>query len=214
MRFDAAYAEEIYLREGTQVLLRPIRPDDGPMLLRAFERLSPLSRYRRFLGPKTKLTEAELSYLTHVDGIRHFALGAVRLEVTRETDGLGIARFVTIAPGVAEPAVAVIDEMQGKGLGRALMERLHDAAIERGIERFQAEVLKANAPMMSVFEHIGAIRVVGEDEEVVRVEIQLTAPGGAPSPEPAHGALHRFLTLAAREVITLRGVLKESHERR
>ncbi len=210
MRFDTTYSEEVYLRDGTQVLLRPVRPDDAPRLQRGFERLSPISRYRRFLGPKKELTDNELAYLTHVDGVKHFALVAIRLEVTRETDGLGIARFVTTAPGVAEPAVAVIDEMQGKGLGRVLVERLHEAAIERGIVRFTAEVLETNTPMRAILDHLGPSAVMSEGAGVVRVEIKLSAPAGTPAPEPAQGVLYRFLTLAAREVVTLRGVLKET----
>ncbi len=210
MKFDATYSEEIWLRDGTQVLLRQIRPDDAPGLLRAFERLTPLSRYRRFLGPKEGLTASELSYLTEVDGVRHFALIAIRLEVARETDGLGIARFVTIAPGVAEPAVAVIDEMQGKGLGRALLERLHDAALERGIVRFSAEVLETNTPMRAIFEHLGPTVTATEGDGVVRVEIALTPQGDPPHPEPGRGTLYRFLQLAARGAIALRGVLKDS----
>ncbi len=210
MKFDANYSEEVSLRDGTQVLLRPIRPDDAPMLLRAFERLSPHSRYLRFLGPKTALTASELSYLTHVDGVRHFALAAIRLEVARETDGLGIARFVTTSPGVAEPAVAVIDEAQGKGLGRVLLERLHDAAVERGIVRFSAEVLESNTPVIAILEHLGPTAVAREGDGVVRVDISLAGAVHAPSPEPAHGTLYRFLTLAARGAIELRGVLKDS----
>ena len=210
MRFDAAYSEEITLRDGTQVLLRPVRPDDAPMLLRAFERLSPHSRYLRFLGPKAGLSASELSYLTHVDGVRHFALAAIRLEVARETDGLGIARFVTTAPGIAEPAVAVIDEMQGKGLGRALLERLHEAALERGIVRFSAEVLETNTPVISILEHLGPTAVASEGEGVLRVDISLAGAGSEGAPAPAHGTLYRFLSLAARGAVVLRGVLKDS----
>src|SRR6266568_8681079 len=76
-RFDGRYRETALLRDGSRVVLRLVRPDDKALLRRGFERLSPESRYRRFMSAKSQLTDAELAYLTEVDGWSHFALGAV-----------------------------------------------------------------------------------------------------------------------------------------
>ena len=91
--------------------------------------LSPLSRYRRFLAPKPRLSPSELRYLTEVDGRDHVALVAVAPR-TPPTAWSGVGRFVRLAeaPDTAEFAIVVADDWQGRGLGRALAERLAAAA--------------------------------------------------------------------------------------
>ena len=93
MRFDDSYREEIRLRNGDVVLLRPIRPDDKELLLGAFARLSGRSRYSRFLSPRKGFTDGELEFLTEVDGISHFAIGAARI-LERRVRGRGCRRTV------------------------------------------------------------------------------------------------------------------------
>src|SRR4051812_14874359 len=142
--FTADYVEHATLRDGTRVLLRLVTPDDKELLKRGFDGWSHASRYARFFVPKQRLTDDELAYLCEVDQESHFALGAVR-EGDGEPRGLGIARFIRLAdvedaPVTAEAAIAVSDEMQGKGLGRLLFQRLVDAAGERGIAQFRCEV--------------------------------------------------------------------------
>ena len=65
--FTRDYAEQAVLRDGTRVRLRLIRPDDKALLHDGFERLSPASRYLRFLAPKAALSDDELRYLCEVD---------------------------------------------------------------------------------------------------------------------------------------------------
>ena len=88
------------------------------------------------MAPKARLTEGELRYLTDVDGVDHFAIGAARRHLMSKDEGVGSARFVRIAeePDTAEPAVTVIDSYQGKGLGSILLQRLIEAAWERSFE--------------------------------------------------------------------------------
>jgi GNAT superfamily N-acetyltransferase len=144
------------LRDGTKVLIRPITPDDKTLLLGGFERLSEQSRYRRFLAPVPKLTDAQLRYLTEVDHDSHEAVVAV--DADRPWDGFGVARYVRLdaEPEVAEAAVTVIDEYQGRGLGTLLLVLLARTAIERGIRRFRAYVLEENKPMRDLLESLGA----------------------------------------------------------
>lgn len=80
----------IALRDGTRVVIRPIRPEDKEALLRGFEQLSEHSRYRRFFTDKGRLSPAELRYLTEVDQVDHVALAAATEDESR---GLGVARF-------------------------------------------------------------------------------------------------------------------------
>jgi len=105
------------LRDGTPVLVRPIRPDDKELIRQGFDRLSPASRYRRFLSPVDELSDAELRYLTEIDYVDHFAWAALRAD--RPNEGIGVARYIRLKeePEVAEAAVTVLDEYQGKGLG-------------------------------------------------------------------------------------------------
>ncbi len=144
--FDTHWDERAVLSDGRRVELRLLRPDDAPLLAQGFEKLSPESRYRRFHGVRGQLTERELKYFTEIDGENHFALGAVD---ARTGEGLGVARFVRLPlePRIAEPAVTVIDSAQKKGLGTLLLQRLAQAAQERGIESFRCFVLESNEPM-------------------------------------------------------------------
>jgi len=178
------FRESHTLGDGTRVVLRHIRPDDAPELARDFERLSPESRYRRFFGGMTHLSEAALRYLTEVDGKDHVAIVATCDSPDLKTEtGLGVARFVRLhdEPTVAEAAVTVVDDMQRQGLGRLLAATLAIAAHERGIRTFRAEVLADNEPMVSLLHEVGA-RALATDAGVVTFDIPLepwkNQPGG------------------------------------
>ena len=178
--FDAAYSERALLVDGTAVTLRLVRPGDKELFLEAWERLSPESRYRRFLSPKPVLTDAELRYLTELDHVDHLAIGAA-VDRGSTTQGLGVARFVRIAgsPDAADVAVTVVDDVQRKGLGRLLLSRLIAAARERGIERFVCDVLATNNPMRALIRSLapGVTEVL--DGSTFRVEMPL---GGSRTP--------------------------------
>ncbi len=147
-KFDEAYSEEVVLSDGMRARLRMLRPEDKHLIEDGFLKLSDRARYLRFFAAKERLTEEELRYLTEIDGVNHFAIGATRLEGHREIDGLGIARFVRLPRDAetAEPAVTITDEAQKKGLGTLLAARLIAAAAERGIKRFRFEMLESNDP--------------------------------------------------------------------
>ena len=111
------------LRDGTRVLIRQIEPDDKQAILEGFEHLSDESRYRHFLTPTPRLTEAQLRYLTEVDHDTHEAVIAFAEETG---EPLGVARYVRFAddPADAEPAVTVVDAWQKRGLGSLLLEEI------------------------------------------------------------------------------------------
>src|ERR1700730_6834344 len=111
------------LRDGSLVEIRPLGPSDKRGLAAGFQRLSELSRYRRFLSPTAQLSDKQLRYLTDIDHHDHEALVAID-PATR--DGLGVARYVRsrARPDEAEFAVAVADDWQQRGLGTALLRRL------------------------------------------------------------------------------------------
>jgi len=154
------------------VVVRPIGPDDKRRLSDAFERSSPESRYRRFLSPTNKLQSSQLRYLTEIDHHRHEGIQAVD---PHTDDGVGVARFVRSPedPSLAEVAVAVDDEWQGRGLGTVLLHDLAARAREEGIKRFSASVLAENKPMIGAFHKLGEVRVTGRDTGVVELLIEL-----------------------------------------
>ncbi len=205
MFFDADYQEPAVLRDGTEIRLRLIRADDKDLLRRGFLGLSPESRYRRFFSPKQDLSADELRYLTEVDGVRHFALGAV---TTDGTDGLGVARFIQLdgEPGLAEAAIAVADHAQGRGLGSLLFQRLVAAAIERGVTRFRCEMLGTNAGMAELVRSLATEASVEVSSGVVRMEFGLPAlgPDHPAADPPREAALYRLFELIAKGAIEWR----------
>jgi GNAT superfamily N-acetyltransferase len=145
MRIDPGYSELHRLSDGTEVRLRLLRASDRGKLAAGFRRLSPESRYRRFFSPMPKLSERMLRQLTQTDDWDHLAI--IAEPVARDgAAALGVARYVRQrdTPETAEASVAVIDEMQRKGLGRLLLTTLVEAARERGIHRFRASILAEN----------------------------------------------------------------------
>ncbi len=155
-RYDESYEETVQLSDGQRVDLRLMRPSDKRMLLDGFENLSPDSRYARFMAPKSTLTERELRYLTEVDGINHFAVGAIRRHMVSKDEGVGSARFVRLSdqPDTAEAAVTVLDDFQGKGLGSIMLQRLIEAAWERDIRWFRNELLAENTASRRMIESL------------------------------------------------------------
>lgn len=182
-RFDFDYQERAVLFDGTEVVMRLVRPEDAPLLLEAFGHLSFESRVQRFLTPKTRLTAREVEYLTDIDGDQHLAIGAMSLE---NHLGVGVARFIRLSdrPRVADVAVTVIDEFQGNGLGTLLLWRLIEAADERGITALHFDVMAENRPMMQLLHDIAP----GAREEissgVATVEIRLNDMVSPPALPP------------------------------
>ncbi|MBI5478070.1 MAG: GNAT family N-acetyltransferase [Deltaproteobacteria bacterium] len=204
MRFDQGYKEDVTLSDGTAVRLRCVRPSDKGLLLEGFDRLSPESRYRRFFTEKAGLSEADLRYLTEVDGVRHFALGALCRDEAGRQQGIGVTRFVSLDGEVAEPAVAVIDDMQGKGLGRILFHRLVAAAVERGIQRFSAEVLATNDPMRAILGEVSLDYGRVSDAGVLVIDVPL---GALPHDHPHRNPLYQLLRYAAQGMVVARRAL-------
>lgn len=201
--FTHDYVEHTELRSGLRVRLRMIRPDDRELLRAGFERLSPASRYARFLTPKASLSEDDLHYLCDVDQENHIAIGAVRDD--DPTVGVGIARCIRVAeqPDTAEAAIAVTDEVQRQGLGSLLGLRLIAAAEEVGIRRFRCEVLGSNTAMVRLLEQIAPDRRCASRSGVMSIEIDLppVSPTEQPAGAPTHSAVYRLFRAAAQNAI-------------
>jgi RimJ/RimL family protein N-acetyltransferase len=172
-------AQTTVLRDGSVVLIRPVRPADAELLAEGFERLSPESRRLRFLTAKEALRPGELRYLTDVDHHDHEAIGALDLATGQ---GAGIARYLrdTKDRRTAEIAVTIVDGWQGRGLGTELVARLAERARAEGIERFVALTAGVNVAMGLLLRHMGGT-VLAREFGTVEYELDLT---GITEPEP------------------------------
>src|SRR5687767_5865036 len=147
LRYSERFRQTEQLTDGTRVRLRLVQPTDKALFKRGLQRMSPQSRYRRFLAYRDHLSESELVYLTELDHWDHLAIGC-----TARREGIGVARFIRLAdqPDTAEAAIVVVDAYHGKGLGKILLGHLAAAARERGISRFRCDVLVDNTPMRAL----------------------------------------------------------------
>ncbi len=210
MHFNSGYSETVALRDGSEVVLRLVRPDDKSLFSRGLGDLSSESRYLRFFTSKSHLNDRELHYLTEVDQQHHFAMGAVRVASDGSEQGLGVARFVAFEDReVAEPAIAVVDAMQGKGLGRLLFLRLLAAARERGVLQFRCEVLTENKAMRDLLRQLSpdALERDEGDHVVVKMPIPALAASVPMHTDEARGPSYRVFRLAAEQMLRLRRAL-------
>ncbi|MGI8922028.1 MAG: GNAT family N-acetyltransferase [Solirubrobacteraceae bacterium] len=165
---------------GFPVEIRPIRADDGVRLRASHARLSPESRYRRFLGAKPTLTESDARYLVEVDGRDHVALVATAAVDGADGEIIAVARFVRLPdePDTAEFALVVADAYQRRGLATELLRDLAAVAIERDITRFRATMLADNLATQRMLERLAA----GEASYLRHgsvTEMEITLPGAA-----------------------------------
>lgn len=173
--------DEVRLRDGRSVLVRPVLPPDAAMH-RAFVRsMSPTTRRNRFHAGVADLPDPVLRYLTEVDHVDHLALVG-EAEEASGTRLVAEARWVRRedTPGTADFAIAVADDFQLSGLGNALLGTLQRSAVARGIERLCGHVLRNNVRMSRWLETRGwRIGHDPDDPGVVCAELPL-ATGTAP----------------------------------
>lgn len=145
--YPAELESETRMEDGKTLHIRPIRPDDGQALAVFHDSLSDQTVFRRYFYLHPRLSSAEIDHLTHVDYVDRLAL------VVEDADSLvAIARYDRL-PGTdeAEVAFVVADRYQHHGLASSLLQRLAEAARERGIGTFTAETMAENRDMIDVF---------------------------------------------------------------
>ena len=185
----------VALLDGSHVRIRQGHSSDRELLLRGFERLSPESRYRRFLAQTAELSEETLRYLTVIDHRDHEAMIALEEETGA---GIGVARYVRDAerPDTAEVAVTVIDDWQGRGLGTLLLDVIGARARQEGITSFTAVVLATNHTVMGLLGQLGDVRVLDREGSTFELAVSIPPIGVAP-------ALRKLLRIAAEHDVAI-----------
>lgn len=171
---DAATYKAIeYLPNGASLQIRALLPSDRAEMLASIGRTSDKTRYRRFFAPKRSFSEREIEFFLNVDFINHVALAAVLSEDERQVI-VGGARYFVVQPGCAEVGFAVDDPHQKLGIATHLITHLIKIAREAGLEKFVAEVLVENAPMLKVFKRCGLAMTTRREQSVLHVTLALT----------------------------------------
>jgi len=141
---------------GTEVQLRPIQPEDEPLLHDLAEHMSPEDLRLRFFTPVRGISHAVAARLTQIDYDREMALIALRPNAALGGTALGIAHFFADPDRLsAEYAIAVRSDWQGRGVGYVLMNRLIELARQCGVGELVGEVLRENQPMLAMCRELG-----------------------------------------------------------
>jgi ribosomal protein S18 acetylase RimI-like enzyme len=149
MRPSYTHTRALKPKHGPTILVRPLRNGDVDTVLAVFHRLGEPSRRKRFNGPKTRLTEAELWQLATVDTTHH----ALVAYLEGDPDPVAIARLVRDGPS-AEIAFAVADQHQQRGIGSALTAELIADARAAGISEINALVANDNPAAIALLRRV------------------------------------------------------------
>ncbi|WP_029009510.1 bifunctional acetate--CoA ligase family protein/GNAT family N-acetyltransferase [Azospirillum halopraeferens] len=175
--YPKALESDVRIKDGRQFLVRPILPEDEPLVHGMFARMTPEDIRLRFFAPMKRLSHQAAARLTQIDYDREMGLVAVGPDpATGETIMYGVVRIAADPDNQrAEYAVMVLSEMKGQGLGFQLMNKILDYARSRGIRQVYGEVLRENITMLGMCRRLGFVRRENLDEPgVVEVCIDLT----------------------------------------
>jgi GNAT superfamily N-acetyltransferase len=156
MTLDTGETARLTVPGGRDVHIRPLRPGEDNAARELFGRLSPRTRYLRFLSPTTTLTESLLRTLTDVDDLRRFALVA-ELDDCDSGDIVGLGNVIAGADGRSEVGLVVADAWQHRGIGAALAVRLLRAAEARGHHRFVIHEHWDNPALRPLLRRVGDV---------------------------------------------------------
>jgi acetyltransferase len=175
MPYPNQYIAPFRLDDGTELLVRPIRPEDEPLIVEFHEGHSEQTLRMRFFGLVRTLSRASLIRLCHLDYDRELALVAIHSE-NRQPHIAGVSRYyLRPETGEAEFAVVIGDPWQRRGLGTHLMQRLISIARERGVKRLVGQVLAENDAMRRLVTRLGFHIEPTQDSSVVVAVLDLAS---------------------------------------
>lgn len=174
--YPAHYVWNWQLKEGTAVTIRPIRPEDEPLMVKFHTTLSERSVYLRYfcsLSLSTRVEHERLVRICFGSYDRGFALVAEYRNPSGEHEILGVGRFTAITRTEAEAAVLVTDRWQGRGLGTELLAGVARVARAEGFKRISGEILRDNLATQAIFRKTGFNVHATEDPSSVTASIEL-----------------------------------------
>jgi acetyltransferase len=153
--YPSKYVESLTLKDGTNLVVRPIRPEDEPLIVAFHAGHSEHTLRMRFFGLVRTLSRDSLIRLCHLDYDRELALVAID-ERRKSPQIAGVSRYyLRPETGDAEFALVVGDSWQRRGLGTHLMQRLIAIARERGVKRLVGWILPENVEMLQLVKRLG-----------------------------------------------------------
>jgi acetyltransferase len=175
--YPSQYVWEFQLKDGTQVTIRPIRPEDEPLMVQFHTTLSERSVYLRYfcsLSLSTRVEHERLVRICFGSYDRGFALVADhKVPETGQHEVLGVGRFSAINRNEAEAAVLVSDRWQGRGLGTELLAGAARVARLERFKRLSGEILRDNLPTQAIFKKVGYTLRAMEDPSSVSAVLEL-----------------------------------------
>ncbi len=173
--YPSQYVSHWRVNTGETVLIRPIRPEDEPMLVRFHESLSERSVYFRYFHPmrlNVRVAHERLTRICFIDYSREMALVVERSDpASGDREILAVGRLIRMHSSTdGEFAILVTDSWQHRGLGRELLRRLVEIGKEEGLNRIVADVLPDNLEMIHLCEKLGFSCKYTPDSGVVKVE--------------------------------------------
>jgi acetyltransferase len=156
--YPAQYIWPFVTRKGREVTLRPIRPEDEPLLAVFHEKLSERTVYLRYLEHlrlNQRIAHQRLARLCFIDYARDLALVVEGSGVSGQPELLAVGRLSRTGPRESEFSVLVADAHQGQGLGHELLRRLVEIGRNEGLRRITADMSPGNGPMQAVSRKLG-----------------------------------------------------------
>ncbi|MBZ6068398.1 bifunctional acetate--CoA ligase family protein/GNAT family N-acetyltransferase [Aeromonas schubertii] len=163
-----------WLRSGSRLLLRPIRPEDEPAHKQFVSLVSDEDRYRRFFADVGELGHEELARMTQIDYEREMAFVAVGQEPPYQEQILAVVRAVSTPDRQdAEFAVLVRSDLKGQGLGRVMMEKMVRYARDKGIGQLSGITMPSNRGMVTLARKVGFKVEVSMEDNLVSMVLPL-----------------------------------------
>jgi acetyltransferase len=176
--YPTQYVSSWTMKDGTEVTIRPIRPEDEPLIVKFHETLSERSVYMRYFHPMKlgqRVAHERLTRICFIDYEREMALVADHKDPETGTHEIIAVGRLSKSHGTneAEFATLVSDRFQGKGLGTELLRRLLQVGRDEKLSRITADILPENLEMQRVCEKLGFYLIRAIDDPTVKAEIDL-----------------------------------------
>ena len=172
--YPAQLVKHVQLNDGTDIIIRPIRPEDAEIEAAFVRELSDQARYFRFMGSIHELSQEMLVRFTQIDYHNEMALIAVR-QLDDVEEQIGVARYVTNPDKTScEFALVVSDKWQSKGIAHRLMRGLMDVARDRDLEVMEGQILNDNNKMLELMTSLDfEVSIHPDDISIKRVVAHL-----------------------------------------